>query len=128
LGIMPIRIVVGGLNKDAIERAARSAGGDNVTVAVMSDFEAAKKIKQGQADYYFGACNSGGGAALSIPIGILGYGNCATVAKAGGRPKAEEIDKLVQAGKIAFGMSVEAIDEAVPMLVKSILKKHGILN
>jgi len=123
---MSIRIVVGGLNKGAIERAVKSAGGDNVSVEVTSDFEAAKKIKQGLADYYFGACNSGGGAALSIPIGILGYANCATVAKAGGRPKPSEIEKLVQGGKIAFGMSVEAIDEAVPMLVKSILKKHGI--
>ena len=123
---MPIRIVIGGLNKDAIERAVKSAGGDNVSVQVMSDFEAAKKIKQGNADYYLGACNSGGGAALSIPIGILGYSNCATVAKAGRRPKAEEIEKLVQGGKIAFGMSVEAIDEAVPMIVKSILKKYGI--
>ncbi|WP_018963813.1 DUF2620 domain-containing protein [Coprothermobacter platensis] len=122
---MPIRIVIGGLNKDAVERATRKAGGDNVTTSVMSDFEAAKKIKAGEADYYFGACNSGGGAALSIPIGILGYSNCATVAKAGGRPKQEEIDKLVESGKVAFGMSVEAIDETVPMLVKSILKKHG---
>ncbi|MDI3477138.1 MAG: hypothetical protein PWQ59_663 [Thermoanaerobacterium sp.] len=123
---IPIRIVVGGLNKDAIARVVKLVGGENVIVEVMSDFEAAKKIKEGGADYYFGACNSGGGAALSIPIGILGYTKCATVAKAGGRPKADEIEKLVRDGKIAFGMSVETIDEAVPMLVKSILKKHGI--
>ncbi|SFV06213.1 DUF2620 domain-containing protein [Alicyclobacillus macrosporangiidus] len=123
---MSIRIVIGGLKKEVMERAVRQAGGDHVEVTVTSDFEAAKKIKNGQADYYFGACNSGGGAALSIPIGILGYGNCATVAKAGGRPKQEEIEKLVQQNKVAFGMAVEAIEASVPMLVKALLKKHGL--
>lgn len=125
---MAIHIVIGGLNKDVVDRAVKKAGGSEVITTVTSDFEAAKKIKTKQADYYFGACNSGGGAALSIPIGLLGYNNCATVAKAGGRPKADEIDKLVQSGKIAFGMSVEAIEVAVPLLVNSILKKHGIIK
>ncbi|WP_067929466.1 DUF2620 domain-containing protein [Alicyclobacillus shizuokensis] len=123
---MAIRITIGGLKKEVMERAVKQAGGDNVEVTVTSDFEAAKKIKAGQADYYFGACNSGGGAALSVLIGILGYSNCATVAKAGGRPKAEEIEKLVQQNKIAFGMAVESIEEAAPILVKSLLKKHGL--
>ncbi|CCQ94281.1 hypothetical protein CULT_180017 [[Clostridium] ultunense Esp] len=123
---MTIRIMIGGLKKEVMERAVRQAGGNKVEVTVTSDFEAAKKIKAGQADYYFGACNSGGGAALSVPIGILGYGNCATVAKAGGRPKAEEIEKLVHENKIAFGMAVEAIEEAVPILVRCLLKKHGL--
>lgn len=122
---MPIRIVVGGLNKDKVERVAREVGGEAVQVTITSDFEGAKKIKQGEADYYFGACNSGGGAALSVPIGILGYTKCATVAKAGGRPKAEDIEKLVKDGKVAFGMSVETIEVAVPLLVKSILQAHN---
>jgi hypothetical protein len=123
---MAIRIAIGGLKKEVMERTVRQAGGDQVEVIVTSDFEATKKIKAGDADYYFGACNSGGGAALSVPIGILGYGNCATVAKAGGRPKEDAIKKLVQENKIAFGMSVESIEEAAPMLVRSLLEKHGL--
>jgi hypothetical protein len=123
---MAIRVVVGGLKKEVMERAIRQAGGDHVIVTVTSDFEGARKIKAGEADYYFGACNSGGGAALSIPIGILGFNNCSTVAKAGGRPKEDEIEKLVKSEKIAFGMTVESIEEAVPLLVKHLLKKHNL--
>lgn len=117
-----IKIAIGGLQKEVMKRSIEQAGGDQVEAIISSDFEAAKKVKQGKVDYYFGACNSGGGAALSVPIGILGYGKCATVAKAGGRPKPEEIEKFVREGKVAFGMSVEAIETAVPYLVKSILE------
>jgi hypothetical protein len=119
-----LRIVIAGLKKDVLERAVKGAGGDKVTVTSTSDFEAAKKIKAGQADYYLGACNSGGGAALSIAIGILGYGNCSTVAKNGRKPDQKNIEKLVQDGKIAFGMSVENIESAAPMIIKSLLNKH----
>jgi hypothetical protein len=122
-----LRIVVGGLGKDVIERAAKKAGGDKISVTVTSDFEAAKKIKAGEADYYLGACNSGGGAALSIPIGILGYAKCATVAKLGGKPDAQTIEKLVSEGKIAFGMAVESIEVAVPLIINSLLKKHHLV-
>ncbi|WP_085522094.1 DUF2620 domain-containing protein [Tuberibacillus sp. Marseille-P3662] len=117
-----IKIVIGGLQKDQTKRAIEQAGGDQVEAIVSTDFEGAKQVKSNQVDYYLGACNSGGGAALSVPIGILGYSNCATVAKAGGRPKQEKIEKLVQEGKVAFGMSVESIDTAVPMIIEEILK------
>lgn len=116
-----IRIVIGGLQKDLIKKKVDETGGDRVEAVITSDFEGAKKVKAGQADYYLGACNSGGGAALSVAIGILGYNRCATVAKAGGRPNPQEIEKLVQEGKIAFGMSVEAIEMTVPILVQSFL-------
>lgn len=119
-----IKIAIGGLQKEVMKRAIEKAGGDEVEAIISSDFEAAKMVKRGDIDYYFGACNSGGGAALSIPIGILGYANCATVARAGGRPDQKEIEKFVQAGKVAFGMSVEAIESAVPYLVKSILEHN----
>ncbi|SMO68725.1 DUF2620 domain-containing protein [Melghirimyces algeriensis] len=117
-----IRIAIGGLRKELIQKAANEAGQGQVETIISSDFEAVKMVKAGKADYYLGACNSGGGAALSVAIGILGYANCSTVAKAGGRPKQSEIEKRVQEGKVAFGMSVETIEEAVPMIVESILK------
>ncbi|RSK47885.1 DUF2620 domain-containing protein [Bacillus canaveralius] len=121
-----LRIVVGGLKKDVTERAVKAAGGDKVQVTVTSDFEGAKKVKAGDADYYLGACNSGGGAALSVAIGILGYANCSTVAKNGKKPNDEEIQKLVNDGKIAFGMAVEGIEKSVPVIINSLLKKHGL--
>ncbi|WP_085505747.1 DUF2620 family protein [Thalassobacillus devorans] len=120
-----IKIVIGGLQKDQIKRAVEAAGGVQVEAVISTDFEAAKLVKANKADYYIGACNSGGGAALSVPIGILGYGNCATVAKAGGRPKKDNIEKLIKEGKVAFGMAVESIDTAVPMIVEGLLENKG---
>jgi hypothetical protein len=122
-----LRIVVGGLKKDVLERSAKAAGGDKVVVTITSDFEGAKKVKAGDADYYLGACNSGGGAALSVAIGILGYSNCSTVAKAGGKPNPVTIEKLVNEGKIAFGMAVETIEETVPHIIHCLLKKNNLL-
>jgi hypothetical protein len=121
-----LKIVVAGLKKDVMERTVKQVGGDKVVVTATSDFEAAKKVKSAEADYYLGACNSGGGAALSIAIGILGYTNCSTVAKNGGKPDAKNIEKLVNEGKKAFGMSVENIEVAAPMIIQSLLKKHNL--
>jgi hypothetical protein len=36
----------------------------------------------------------------------------------------KKIDKTVQEGKVAFGIAVESIGGAVPLLVGSLLKKH----
>lgn len=120
-----IKFVIGGLQKDQIKKAIEEAGGDQVEAIISTDIEAARQIKAAKADYYIGACNSGGGAALSVPIGILGYNNCVTVARAGGRPNKENIEKLVKDGKIAFGMAVESIDTGVPMIIDAILKHRG---
>ncbi|MHA6481836.1 DUF2620 family protein [Paenibacillus sp. strain BS8-2] len=119
-----IRIVIAGLQKDRIERCAKEAGGEHISTLVTTDMDAARKVKNGDADYYIGACNSGGGAALSIAIGLLGYGRCATVAKNGSKPDPVQIDTLVSKGTIAFGIAEESIEQAVAFVVQSILKKH----
>ncbi|SHJ12861.1 Protein of unknown function DUF2620 [Clostridium cavendishii DSM 21758] len=116
-----IKIAVGGLNKNEMERAIKAAGGDKVQVIVTNDMAGAKMLKSGEADYYFGACNSGGGAAISILIGMIGFSKCVTIAKNGQQPKKEEIEKHVKAGKIVFGMAIEAIDIGAPMLVDILL-------
>ena len=55
---------------------------------------------------------------------MIGYGKCSTVAKAGGSsPEKDQIKKLLNEGKIAFGMSVENIEKTVPVLLESILEK-----
>ncbi|UKS24821.1 DUF2620 domain-containing protein [Paenibacillus sp. HWE-109] len=120
-----LRIVIAGLQKDRIERCVKEAGAEQVEVAIMTDMEAAKKVKNGQADYYIGACNSGGGAALSIAIGLLGFSRCATVAKSGGKPDPQKIEALVHQGTVAFGIAEESIETAVPLIIGSLLKKHG---
>ena len=117
-----LKIAIGGLNKNQMEEAIKRVGTGKVEVIKTTDINAVKLIKSGEADYYFGACNSGGGAAISILIAMLGFSKCATVAKNGYSPKVEEIKKFIGQGKVAFGMAVEAIDTAVPILLEELLK------
>lgn len=75
-----MKIAVGGLNKPAMEQAIKKAAPD-VEVIVTNDMKGAQLIKSGEVDYYFGACESGGGAAISILIGMVGFSKCCTVCK-----------------------------------------------
>lgn len=113
---------MGGLSKNETEAAVKKAAPD-AEVIVTNDMQGAGMIKSGKVDYYFGACNSGGGAAISILIGLVGYGACCTVCKNGCTPDASEIKKFVGEGKVVFGMTVDAIDATVPLLVKALQEK-----
>ena len=118
-----IKIGIAGLKKDLIEKTVSEHGNGQLETLVTTDMDAARKIKKGELDYYLGACNSGGGAAISILIGMIGYSKCATVAKAGGAaPDKEQITKLLGEGKVAFGMSVENIEKTDPVILDSILE------
>ena len=117
-----MKIAVGGLNKNEMAVAIKKAD-PNAEVTVTNDMNGAALIKQGKVDYYFGACNSGGGAAISILIGLVGYNKCCTVCKNGAVPNKEEIEKFVHEGKVVFGMTVDSLDKTVPILV-DVLKKN----
>mgnify|MGYP001005593440 CR=1 FL=1 len=66
------KIVVGGqMEKKHIASLIGKIAGDKASIKTMSDIEAAMAIKSGAADYYFGACNTGGGGALAMAIAIL---------------------------------------------------------
>lgn len=118
-----MRIAVGGLNRNEMEAAVRKAAPD-AEVIPTNDMQGASLLKQGKADYYFGACNSGGGAAISILIGLVGYSKCCTVCKNGSTPNQKEIEDFVKQGKIVFGMTVDSLQKTVPMLVDA-LEKYG---
>lgn len=120
-----VKIAVGGLNKNEMEKAIKNAGADKVEVIVTNDMAGANMLKKGEAHYYFGACNSGGGAAISILIGMIGYSKCATIAKNGQKPKREEIDKFLKEGKIVFGMAIESIEVGVNLLIDGILNNKS---
>jgi hypothetical protein len=122
------KIAVGGLNKKEMEQAILQAARGGAKVIVTTDIQAGQMIKRGEVDYYLGACNSGGGAAISILIGMLGYQQCCTVAKAGQRPDPQLIQKFAAEGKIAFGMAVESISTAVPMVIQALLRQENIQN
>lgn len=117
-----MKIVVGGaVEKQAVADLIKEIGGDKVEVVVMSDVQAAMAIKTKTADYYFGACHTGGGGALSMAIALLTKSLCATVSMPGRPPKEEEVKKEVADGKVAFGFTADHISTAVPMILNEIL-------
>lgn len=118
-----VKIVVGGqMDKEAIAQMIRKIGGDKVTVTVKSDIEAAMAIKTNQADYYFGACNTGGGGALAMAIALLGVGLCSTVSMPGKMKSADEIIKDIESGKRAFGFTPQHAEQVIPVIMNKITK------
>lgn len=117
-----MKIAIGGMLKNEMKQAIFKADPEAEAI-ITTDMGAVPMLKNGQADYYFGACESGGGAAISILIGMIGYSKCCTVCKNGGKPNKEEIQKYVSDGKICFGMTVSNIEETVSVLME-VLKAH----
>lgn len=121
-----IKVVVGGqIDKKEVAKLVEEHMGDKAEVVVKSDLEAAMALKNDQADYYFGACNTGGGGALAMAIAMIGRNNTVTVSMPGNIMSDEKIAEEVQAGKRAFGFTAQHMDTVVPVIVREILKKEG---
>ncbi len=115
-----MKIVLAGLQREKMEEIIKKSG-KTVEIIVTTDMNGAKMVKKGEADYYFGACNTGAGGAISIAIGLLGYGRCCTVAKPGKVANEREIEKFIGEGKVAFGISIENIENAIPILLEKLI-------
>ncbi|MBQ6820267.1 MAG: DUF2620 domain-containing protein [Clostridium sp.] len=116
------RIVVGGqIDKQKVADIIAKIAGDKVSIEIKSDIEAAMAIKTGVADYYLGACNTGGGGALAMAIALLGMGTCATVSMPGSIKTEAEIKAEVEAGKKAYGFTAQHAEEVIPVILKYIL-------
>lgn len=116
------RIVVGGqIDKQRVADIIKELAGDKATIEIKSDIEAAMAIKMGAADFYLGACNTGGGGALAMAIALLGMGQCATVSMPGNIKSEEEIKKEAEAGKKAFGFTAQHAEQVIPLILKYIL-------
>jgi hypothetical protein len=115
-----MKIVVGGqVEKKEIEKLIKEVD-PSIETVVKSDLEAAMVMKTGQADYYFGACHTGGGGALAMAIALIGRDKCETVSMPGKKPVEDKVSEAVKAGKTAFGFTGDHIDTAVPMILKAI--------
>lgn len=119
-----MKIAIGGLSKNEMKAAIEKAAPE-VEAIITTDMGAVPMLKADTVDYYFGACESGGGAAISILIAMLGYDKCCTVCKNAGKPNREEIDQYIKEGKRCFGMTVGGIEETVPVLIAALLEARG---
>ncbi|WP_432748858.1 DUF2620 domain-containing protein [Pectinatus frisingensis] len=120
-----IRIVVGGqVDKESIAEKIKKIGGDRVSVVIKSDIEAAMDIKNGNTDYYIGACLTGGGGALAMAIALLGLNQCATLSMPGKIRSDEEIIGEIDSGKKAFGFTGQHADQVLPVVMNKLLDKE----
>ena len=115
-----MKIVVGGaLNKKENAELIETYGNGQVEVQIMQDIQAALALKNGQADYYVGSCQTGAGG---MAIAMNGMDKCITVAMVGRVLSDEEILQAVRDGKRAFGFVPEAAAGVIPVIMKGILK------
>ena len=117
-----MKIAIGGMKKEEMKAAIKSMD-NTIEVILSNDMQAITLLKNGDVDYYFGACESGGGAAIAILIGALGYSQCGIVCKNSETPTEKKIAKVVDSGKIVFGMAHDKIDVTVPILIKLLQQK-----
>lgn len=117
-----MNIVVGGqIDKQLISNLLEKNGQGKVTITIKSDIEAAMAVQAGQADYYFGACNTGGGGALAMAIAILGASNCITVSMPGNVLTDDKIIEAVKNGKKAFGFTPQHAEIVISTIMKELV-------
>lgn len=119
-----MRIVIGGqIDKEEIAEMVKNQMGDGVEVEIKGDLEAAIGMKQGQYDYYVGACNTGGGGALAMAMAILGSASCSTISMPGQIKEESFIRAEVNNGKRAFGFTAQHKESVLPILLHAIMDK-----
>lgn len=117
-----IKIVIGGqIDKDVIAEEVKKLGGDKVTVDIKNDLDAAMALKNGEYDYYIGACNTGGGGALAMAIALVGSDKTSTISMPGSIKSDDFIKNEVRSGKKAFGFTAQHAENVLPVLVKEII-------
>lgn len=120
-----MKIVIGGqVEKQNIKKLVDVLGEGRVETEVKTDIQAANDVKLGKADYYVGACHTGGGGALSMAIALLTRDKCVTLSMPGRPPKEEDIVKAVEEGKLAFGFTGDHYEQIIPILLRELLKKE----
>ncbi|NMC29192.1 MAG: DUF2620 family protein [Pelolinea sp.] len=117
-----IKVNIGGMNTQEIKDLVEKNAEGKIEVKITSDISGVQEVAKGEADYYFGACATGGGGAISMAIAILGYTKCFTASMPGRPPRKEEVEKAVREGKKAFGFTCDHVQLAVPLIVKAILE------
>ncbi len=122
-GIFLKKIVVGGqIDKPEVKKLVEKFGNDQYEIEVKSDLDAAMAMKNGEADYYVGACNTGGGGALAMALALLGHDNCVTVSMPGKVMSEDEIRENVRSGKKAFGFTAQHKETVVPIIMDELKK------
>lgn len=118
------KIVVGGQidKKEIAQLIEQHSQGQDYEIEIKSDMNAAMDLKNGAADYYIGACNTGGGGALAMAIALVGRENTVTLSMPGNIMSEDEIRQNVRDGKKAFGFTAQHKERIVPIIMDELSK------
>lgn len=118
-----MKIIAGGIAKSEVADVLRPLLGDDDTVTIGTDMDAAIQLQSGAADFYLGSCHTGAGASLGVLVGFLGSQRTHTFGRL--LPSQEQIDASVKADNVAFGFSIDQVQEIVPMLWRALEAHRG---
>ncbi len=114
-----MKIVIGGqVEKQAIAELVLTAI-PNCEIEILSDLDAAMALKQNKAEYYLGACHTGGGA-VAMAVALLGMDKAKTIAAPGKPADEADVAQLVQKGVVAFGFAADQMQSAVGAFAKAV--------
>ncbi|MBS4750049.1 DUF2620 domain-containing protein [Carnobacteriaceae bacterium zg-ZUI78] len=115
------KIVIGGqIDKEEVKQLVETYGENRYDISIKNDLDAAMAVKTGAADYYIGACNTGGGGALAMALALLGRQECVTISMPGHVMSDEEIIENVKSGKKAFGFTAQHKEIVIPIIMKAL--------
>ncbi|WP_087023069.1 DUF2620 domain-containing protein [Thaumasiovibrio subtropicus] len=117
------KIAIAGLQREQIRDHIDATAPGAFECHILTDMDAAMKVKAGELDYFIGCCNTGAGGALAMAIAIIGFDKSCTIAKPAIQAKEDEVRGFIAEGRVAFGLSVEHVEHAVPLLIKQLAEK-----
>jgi hypothetical protein len=118
-----IKIGVIGIAREEISTVLSRENG--LVPVPTSDIDASTRLQSGDLRYIIGACESGGGAALAIPIALLGTDRCRNLSRLGRPAGRDEIRAVVRGGVVAFGVARDHVDDIVATLADELRQVSG---
>jgi hypothetical protein len=111
--------IIGLARQDAAAQFERRGAAPVLT----SDVEAASMLQAGELAYIVGVCESGGGAALAIPMAVAGSARCANLSRLGKAARPEDLPALLESGKVCFGIARDHVADLLPALADAIVAR-----
>jgi Protein of unknown function DUF2620 len=113
-----VRVAVIGIGRDEVLGILGNAPG--VEPIPTSDIDAASMLQRGEVSHIIGVCESGGGAALAIPIAIVGVDKCTNLSKLGKPASRDELPALLGRGFRVFGVARDHVGQLVPAIAEAV--------
>jgi Protein of unknown function DUF2620 len=117
-------IYIAGVGKTDVKRLLEQRHDPALKLVVSNDLEAGPILKRTPDVYYIGTCHTGAGGSLGAMLVFVGRQKCHTFGRQS-RVSSADVQKLLDSGVRAFGLSVDQINNVVPALVDAIQARQS---